>query len=109
MKLITNPSSRNLDAENSPDETSPLSPSEDVERNQGRQQPSVVDKRKVYASFAFKVSLLTFTGMILLIWDSFSDYLVALKHFGMTINKTEEEFFLIEWYYIFCQFVEKIL
>ena len=80
--LTNSPYSRITDnVEKLPDESSPLSQSEDVERNQPRQQPSVVDKLKVYALFAFKVSLLTLTGMILLIWDSSSDYLVAVKHF----------------------------
>ena len=36
---------------------------------------------KIYSIYMIKVSLATLTSLILLLWDSISDYLVAIKHF----------------------------
>ena len=39
------------------------------------------EKAKIYSIFLAKVSLATLTSLILLLWDSISDYLVSIKHF----------------------------
>ena len=38
-------------------------------------------KAKIYSIYMGKVSLATLTSLILLLWDSISDYLVSIKHF----------------------------
>ena len=38
-------------------------------------------KAKIHSIYMAKVSLATLTLLILLLWDSISDYLVSIKHF----------------------------
>ena len=74
---------------NEPDESAPLSPQEDVEKaSQKRANLSfsdrcslAIEKPKIYYTYAAKVCLATLTTLLLLIWDSVSDYLVSIKHF----------------------------
>ena len=74
---------------NEPDESAPLSPQEDVEKaSQKHANLSFADrcslafkKPKIYSTYAAKVCLATMTTLLLLIWDSVSDYLVSIKHF----------------------------
>ena len=72
-----------------PDESAPLSTQEDVEKG-SEKQPHLsfgdrcslaFEKTKIYSSFLAKVCLATLTSILLLIWDSVSDYLVSIKHF----------------------------
>ena len=39
------------------------------------------EKAKIHSIYMAKVSLATLTLLILLLWDSISDYLVSIKHF----------------------------
>ena len=74
---------------NEPDESAPLSPQEDVEK--ASQKPANLSfgdrcilafkKNKIYSAYAAKVCLATLTTLLLVIWDSVSDYLVSIKHF----------------------------
>ena len=41
----------------------------------------VFEKAKIYSIYIAKVMLATLTSLILLLWDSISDYLVSIKHF----------------------------
>ena len=72
---------------NDADESDPLSTHQDVEKGSEKQanlsfgdRCSSFEKTKIYSSFLFKVSLATLTSILLLIWDSVSDYLVSIKH-----------------------------
>jgi len=75
--------------DNEPDESVPLSRQEDVEKGSKKQAHLsfgdrcilAFEKTKIYSSFLFKVCLATLTSILLLIWDSVSDYLVSIKHF----------------------------
>ena len=71
-----------------PDESAPLSPQEDVEK--ASQKPANLSfgdrcmafkKPQIYSAYAAKVCLATLTTLLLVIWDSVSDYLVSIKHF----------------------------
>ena len=73
---------------NEADESSPMS-TEDVEK--GIQTQAILSfgdrcslafgKSKIYSIYWAKVCLVTLTSLILLLWDSLSDYLVSIKHF----------------------------
>ena len=72
-----------------PDESAPLSPQEDVEKASQKcanlsffnRCSLAFEKTKIYSTYAAKVCLATLTTLLLVIWDSVSDYLVSIKHF----------------------------
>ena len=81
--------SLSFDFRNEADESSPLSTHQDVEKGSqkqanlsfGDQCSLAFEKAKIYSIYMAKVSLATLTSLILLLWDSISDYLVSIKHF----------------------------
>ena len=81
--------SLSFDFRNEADESSPLSTHQDVEKgsqkqanlNFGDRCSLAFEKAKIYSIYMAKVSLATLTSLILLLWDSISDYLVSIKHF----------------------------
>ena len=78
-----------FDFRNEADESSPLSTHQDVEKGSQKQAnlsfgdrcSLAFEKAKIYSIYIAKVMLATLTSLILLLWDSISDYLVSIKHF----------------------------
>ena len=74
---------------NDADESDPLSTHQDVEKGSEKQAnlsfgdrcSFAFGKAKIYSIYIARVSLATLTSLILLLWDSISDYLVSIKHF----------------------------